>query len=224
MVTQPKETANRQDSVTAIDVVLEPDDTMLAHARAANTRLLEVFPEGFALGAGHAPHITMLIQYVRTADLDAVGAAVEIVFQNEHPAVWTLTASGLYYDKSAPPLGVAGIVIEPTGDLHRLQQRLIEATAPYTESTGTIAAFASTEDGRDIQEPLVGGVANYVRDGTGAKFNPHVTIGVATQSYLDDMLTEPFDTFTFAPAGASIYQVGTFGTAARQLNDIPFNP
>jgi hypothetical protein len=90
----PKETANRQDPVTAIDVVLEPDATMLAHARAANARLLETFPEGFPLDAGHAPHITMLIQYVRTADLDAVGAAVETVFDSEHPAGWTLTASG----------------------------------------------------------------------------------------------------------------------------------
>jgi 2'-5' RNA ligase len=223
MVTHPKETANQRDAVTAIDVVLEPDDTMLARARAANARLLEVFAEGFPLDAGHAPHITMLIQYVRTADLDAVGAAVETVFENEHPAVWTLTAFGLYYDRSVPPLGVAGIVIEPTEDLHRLQRRLIEATAPYTESTGNLAAFASAEEGRDIQEVLVDGVANYVRDGSAAKFNPHVTIGVATQSYLDDMLAEPFDTFTFSPGGAAIYQVGTFGTAAKQLNDIQFN-
>jgi hypothetical protein len=222
-MTHPNENANGQNSVTAIDVVLEPDEKMLAHARAANVRLLEVFPDGFSLDAGHAPHITMLIQYVRTADLDAVCAAVETVFENEHPAMWTLTAFGLYYDKSVPPMGVAGIVIEPTENLHRLQQRLIEATAPYTESSGTIAAFASSEEGRDIQEVLVGGVAKYVRDGTGAMFNPHVTVGVATQSYLDDMLTEPFDTFTFSPGGAAIYQVGTFGTAAQKLKDIRFD-
>ena len=37
--------------VTAIDVLLEPDATMLKHAAANNTRLLAVFPKGFALDA-----------------------------------------------------------------------------------------------------------------------------------------------------------------------------
>jgi hypothetical protein len=67
---------------------------MLAHARAAHARLRETFPEGFALNASHAPHLTMLIQYVRTAGLDAVGAAAMAVFEDEHPARWTLTAAG----------------------------------------------------------------------------------------------------------------------------------
>jgi hypothetical protein len=55
-----------QNAVTAIDIALEPDATMMQHARAANARLLKVFPEGFALDASHHPHITMLQQFVRT--------------------------------------------------------------------------------------------------------------------------------------------------------------
>ncbi len=49
---------------------------------------------------------------------------------------------------------------------------------------------------------------------TGENFNPHVSTGVAPKAYLDQMLAEPFKPFTFSPAGAAVYQLGPFGTAA----------
>ena len=66
----------KQNPITAIDIALEPDATMIRHAEAVNARLLKVFPKGFALDATHHPHITMLQRYVRTADLDKVYDAV----------------------------------------------------------------------------------------------------------------------------------------------------
>ena len=65
----------QQNPVTAIDIALEPDATMVQHAKAANARLLRDFPKGFALDATHHPHLSMLQQFVRTADLDKVYAA-----------------------------------------------------------------------------------------------------------------------------------------------------
>ena len=44
--------------VTAIDIALEPDATMIQHAKAANARLLKEFPKGFALDATHHPHVS----------------------------------------------------------------------------------------------------------------------------------------------------------------------
>jgi hypothetical protein len=41
--------------------------------------------------------------------------------------------------------------------------------------------------------------------------------GVATKEYLDKMPAEPFETFMFSPAGAAVYHLGHFGTAARKL-------
>jgi 2'-5' RNA ligase len=213
----------QQNSVTAIDTVLEPDETMMEHAQAVNTRLLGAYPDGFALDATHQPHITMLQQFVRTAELDKAYAAVDEVFAGEKPATWKLTAFKAYYIP-APPIGVAGIVIEPTEDLLRLQQRLIDATAPYTVTTGTVAAFASAQGGRDIQDELPDYVANFADDASGKNFNPHVTTGVGTITYLDAMLAEPFAAFTFSPAGAAIYQLGTFGTAQKKLHVLPLSP
>ena len=187
----PDGPVTQHNPVTAIDVLLEPDDTMVAHAAAVNARLRTDFPDGFELDAVHRPHITMLQRFVRTADLDEVYAAAETVLADEKPATWTLTAIKHYYIPS-PPIGLAGIVIEPTEDLLRLQQRLIEAITPYTVATGTPAAFASDQDGRDIQEALIEYVANFVGSQSGTNFNPHVTTGVGTQAYLDTMLAEPF--------------------------------
>jgi hypothetical protein len=80
----------QENPVTAIDIALEPDATMIQHAEAANARLRKVFHEGYALDATHRPHITMLQRFVRTADLDKVYAAVGDVLAGEKPAGWTL--------------------------------------------------------------------------------------------------------------------------------------
>ena len=41
---------------------------------------------------------------------------------------------------------------------------------------------------------------------------------------LDKMLAEPFEPFTFSPAGAAIYQLGPFGTAAKKLKEWDLKP
>jgi 2'-5' RNA ligase len=207
----------QENPVTAIDIALEPDATMVQHAMAANASLLKSFPEGFALDETHHPHVTMLQQFVLTDDLEKVYAAAGAIMGKERPTAWTLKAIKYYYIPS-PPVGLAGIVVEPTEDLHRLQNELIAAVEPYTVKTGTPAAFFSEEGGHDIQESLIEYVANFVKVAAGKQFNPHVTIGVGTASYLNKMLAEPFASFTFSPTSASVYQLGSFGTARKELS------
>lgn len=202
--------------VTAIDIALEPDATMLQHAEAVNARLLKVFPTGFSLDATHKPHITLLQRYVRTASLAKIYAAAGKVLAKENAAGWTLKAFKYYYipDKD---LGLAGIVVEPTDELLRLQRELIDAVAPFTVKSGTASAFVTTPEDPEINQPTIDYVAAFVRKATGKHFNPHVTIGMASQEYLKEMLAEPFDVFTFSPVGASVYHLGNYGTARKQL-------
>jgi len=224
LVLAPAEGSGAQpNAVTAIDIALEPDATMIQHARDANARLLKDFPKGFTLDATHHPHISMLQQFVRTDDLDKVYAAANAVMAKEKPTTWRLKAFKYYYIPS-PPIGLAGIVVEPTKDLHRLQDELIAAVKPYTVKTGTPAAFFSDEGGRDIQKFLISYVGNFVSDAAGKRFNPHVTIGVGTETYLNKMLAESFPSFTFSAAGASVYQLGTFGTARKELRALTTTP
>jgi hypothetical protein len=208
--------ANDPSAVAAVDIVLEPDATMVSKAEAANQRLLKVFPKGFALGPTHQPHISCLQRYVRTADLDKVYEAVSGVLAQEKPATWKLTAYKYYYIPWKD-IGLAGIVIRPTPELLAYQQKLINSVAPFTVETGTAAAFVTTKEDPDINQPTIDYVASFVPHATGEKFNPHVTIGIATQDYLKRMLAEPFESFTFSPVAVGVYHLGNFGTARKQL-------
>ena len=113
----PRRLSHAQENpVTAIDIALEPDATMVRQAEADNARLLKAYPEGFALDATHHAHITMLQQFVRTADLKKVSSAANAVLAKEGVASRRLKAINYHYIPS-PPLGIAGIVVESTEDL-----------------------------------------------------------------------------------------------------------
>ena len=208
-----------QDSITAIDILLEPDATMLGHAQANNARLLKVFPKGFALDEAHRPHITLIQRFVRTADLDKVYAAAEKVISAANVARMQLEAFKYYY-APGPGVGVAGIVARPTPALLVLQQSLIAAVAPLTVETGPIGAFTAPHGDPAMDGLLIKYVSTFVPQQSGERFNPHVSTGVAPKDYLDKMLAEPFATFTFSPAGAAVYQLGPFGTAAKKLKGL----
>lgn len=205
--------------VTAIDILLEPDAIMLQHSDANNARLLKVFPKGFALDAAHRPHITLIQRSVRTADLDKVYAAADKVLARSDVSAIKLEAIKYYYIPSKE-IGLAGIVAKPTPELLKLQADLITAVAPFTVKTGDSTAFVTTPEDPMIDPALIGYVSSFVPKGAGVHFNPHVTTGVAPREYLDKMLAEPFETFTFSPAGASVYQLGQFGTAAKKLKNL----
>lgn len=215
--------AFEQTPVTAIDILLEPDATMLQHAEANNARLLAVFPKGFALDATHRPHITMVQRFVRTADLDQVYAAEEKVLASANVNAMKLEAFKYYY-APAGALGVAGIVAKPTPELLKLQADIVAAVKPFTVETGPISAFTAPHDDPATDAAIIQYVSTFASKLTGENFNPHVSTGVAPREYLDKMLTEPFEPFTFSPAGAAVYQLGQFGTAAKKLKEWDLKP
>ena len=207
-----------QAPVTAIDILLEPDATMLKHAATNNARLLGVFPKGFALDATHTPHITMLQAFVRTADLDKVYAAEEKVFAAANVNAMKLEAFKFYYAPTGPT-GVAGISAKPTPEILKLQADIIAAAKPFMVQTGPISAFTAAHDDPALDAAIIQYVSTFVPKMSGANFNPHVSTGVAPKEYLDKMLAEPFEPFAFSPAGAAVYQLGPFGTAAKKLKE-----
>jgi hypothetical protein len=180
------------DKLIAIDVLLQPDQTMVARADAINARLRGNYPEGYSLDETHAPHVTMLQRFVRAKDFDAVTAA----------QMWNGVA-------------LTAIVVERTPELTQLQQKVADALAPFAASGGTEAAFIDTPKGADI----VPYVETFVPKATGANYFPHVTAGVATEAFVKQMKAEPFEAITFKPAGVAIYQLGNFGTASKKLKE-----
>jgi len=212
-----------QSEITAIDILLEPDATMLQHCDANNARLLGVFPNGFALDATHTPHITMLQCFVRTVDLDKLYAAEEKVLAAANVTAMKLEAFKYYY-APAGATGVAGICAKPTPEILKLQADVIAAAKPFMQETGPIGAFTAPHDNPAIDAALIGYVSTFVPKMSGENYNPHVSTGVAPTAYLDQMLAEPFENFTFSPAGAAVYQLGPFGTAAKELKQFDLKP
>jgi len=202
--------------VTAIDILLAPDDVMIESAKAANAQLRADYPKGFELDAVHNPHVTVIQRYVRTSDLDKVFAAVAKVLKDENPTSWELKATR-YYDIPTGSLGLAGIVVEPTPDMLRLQQKLIDAVAPYTSDKGTAAAFVPRTDVGSLAPGLVEYVTDFVPKSSGKNYNPHVTVGLGTREFFQKLKAEPFKAFTFKARSVSVYQLGDFGTAQTLL-------
>jgi phosphoglycolate phosphatase-like HAD superfamily hydrolase len=209
--------------ITAIDILLEPDATMLRHAAANNARLLKVYPKGFALDAAHTPHITMLQGFVRTADLDKFYAAEDKVFAATDLSAMKLDAFKFYYAPTGAT-GVAGICAKPTPELLKLQANIIAAATPFMVETGPIGAFTARHDDPITDAAIIDYVSTYVPKMSGEHFNPHVSTGVGPRDYLDKMLAEPFEGFVFLPAGAAVFQLGPFGTAAKKLKEWDLKP
>ncbi len=216
--TRGADSSANPDAVTAIDILLEPDATMLKHCDANNARLLKVYPKGFALDAAHRPHITMIQCFVRTADLDKVNASAHKVLAAANPNAMKLEAFKYYYVPSKE-IGLAGIVAKPTPELLKLQADIIAVMKPFMVETGPIGAFTAPHDDPALDTFLIQYVSTFVPKQTGEHFSPHVTTGVALKEYLDKMLAEPFEPFSFSPAGAAVYQLGPFGTAAKKLKE-----
>lgn len=202
--------------IIAIDVLLEPDATMLAHAEINNARLRETFPDSFALDEQHRPHITLLQCFVESADLDAAGAAIGAVIRAADVTRFALEAVRYGYTPG-PGLGVAGIWVALTPELVKLQADVIAAATPFMVETAGIDAFTADHGNPAFDQALIDYVSRFTEKGAGEHFDPHVSTGFASIEYLDRMVAEPFERFAFAPASAAIYQLGPYGTAARLI-------
>jgi 2'-5' RNA ligase len=205
-------------TIMAINVLLDPDAATVARARATNARLRGNYPQGFALDASHAPHLTILQRFVRTSDIEAVANAVVAVLREGPPVQWESRATG-YYALAHENLGLVGIVVEPTEDLRRVQQRIIDAVAPFAVE-GSGEAFAPRPDGAPIGQPTVDYVNSFVGPRTGMNYHPHLTVGMGTRDFVDALKAEPFEPFPVRAVSVSLYQLGDYGVAARKLHDL----
>ena len=204
--------ASADDQVIAIDVLLEPDQTMIDAANMLNVRLRGNYPKGYELDALHAPHVTLLQRFVRQGDFDTVTAAVGRVLATEHPTEARMQATGLDYVIWGG-VAVTAVTVERSPELLRLHQRVVDAVQPYSVDVGTAAAFV----GSDANDETIAWVAGFVPKSSGSAYMPHVTVGVATEAFAKQLKAEPFQPFSFKARGVAIYQLGNFGTAARKL-------
>jgi hypothetical protein len=209
--------ASAQSAVTAIDILLNPDQAMLDSAKVYNELMQKNYsgPGSYSLDELHAPHITVIQCFVKTYNLEKVYVAIADVVKREKPTKQKLTSKGFYYIP-LNGLGLAGMTVEPTPKLLDFQSEIIEAIKQFLV-LGTDAAFVQNSDGTPIASETTEYVNGFIPDHSGEKYNPHVTIGLAHEEFLKELVVKPNNKFQFKNGSVSIYQLGDFGTARKQL-------
>jgi len=211
--------------LTAIDILINPDDVTVQHAKRINAQVRQSVPDGFALDATHQPHITTLQRYVRTAELDQVYDAVASTIAGTDMTRLSYQAVAIgHTDWGVPGQGLAVIVIRPSPEVLDFQAALLAAITPHTEPGGTAAAFV-TEPGEDISQSTRDWVERFVPAQIGAgHYIAHITVGFATLDDLKQIEAEPFDAFPVHPTSVAVFHLGNNGTAHTELKAWPLTP
>lgn len=207
--------------LTAIDILVNPDEETLEHARAWNARMRTSVPDGFALDATHQPHITTLQCYVRTEELDQAYDVIEETLRATDTK--TLVYQGVairHAEWGVPGQGLAAILVRPSSHVLDFQATLLAGVRPFTEPKGTADAFV-TDEGEEITQSTFDWVDGYVPGQIGDAYTPHITVGFATVEDLETIEAEPFDAFDIQPASLAVYQLGNNGTARSLLKTWP---
>jgi hypothetical protein len=200
--------------IVAIDVVLEPDATLIKNAEAVNARLRQNDPKGYALDAAHAPHITLVQRFVRASDVGPVGAAVSQAVESGPTPPLKLTTTGY----GSAPWGGAAVVytVERSPQLLELANNIVEAVKPFSVSGGGADAFIASR-GETINADTIKTVEEFVPGSSGQNYQPHIKLGTADPDFAKQLKAAPFETFTFTGVNVAIYQLGNLGTWEKRL-------
>lgn len=207
--------------LTAVDILVNPDQGALEHARAWNARMRESVPDGFALDATHQPHITTLQRFVRTAELDDVYDAVGRTLRATDTDALTYRGVAIRHaDWGVPGQGLAAILVRPSPQVLEFQAALLASVTPFTEPGGSADAFVR-DRGEDITQSTLDWVEQYVPGQLADGYTPHITVGFATLDDLQTIEASPFDAFEIQPEGLAVYHLGNNGTARTVLASWP---
>ena len=152
----------------ALDVALLPPPEVREIAVRLSAALPRATSKGLLLDDEHLPHVTLVQQFVETADIDAVAAVLDRVLTDTIPLRLRVPGAGKAGD-------TVWMTIEGSPALLALHRGLMDALQPFERSGGGPEAF---HDG-DARPGDVQWVANYRRASAFRAFTPHVTLGHA---------------------------------------------
>jgi hypothetical protein len=206
-------------ALTAIDILLEPDEAMRERAIAMNAALRRSVPSGFSFDESHAPHVTIVQRYVRSDALERVFTKVGDVVPAEDLGALRLRAVGLVAGEfGTPPRTVlASVVIEPAAALLRLHRALVQAMGPLAEPGGTAAAFFTDADEPGVNDATITYVEEFVPLHSGEHYEPHLSVGLGERDFVAGLVPSPFEVVDFSPIAIGVYRLGDLGTARQVL-------
>ena len=166
-----------------------------------NAALLRQEPRGFRLDESHLPHVTLVQQCIPESARGEVVAAAERVIAGFGPLA-------LRAERTEQGRATSHLVIEPHAQLQQLHEQLLEALAPFAQPEVEAGAF---HDGGEPPRPRdLEWVRHYRDSASGAKFFPHVTLGVGPPPALERG-------FSFVVDRLALCQLGRFCTCRVPL-------
>jgi 2'-5' RNA ligase len=192
---------------TAIDIALLLPEAVNQRAKAANAALIAERPDGFRFDASHLPHITLVQQFIRRANIPALIERMDPILRGIPPLSVRVTGVG----SSAT---AAHFAIETTHELDRLHRTLMDVVLLFEEAGGGADAFCS--EGEPAREPArdtdVAWVSNFRSHSSYARFAPHITLGIGPSP----AFREPFE---FTTDRVALCHLGRFCTCRVVLRE-----
>ena len=158
----------RTPRLVALDVALLLPRAVAVALGRLNARL-QPPPDGFGFDDSHLPHVTLVQQFVPAADLPVVLPLLGRVAAETQPLA--LRGVGLRRGRSTTSLEVDG-----GAALRRLHASILERLAPQAAPRGDASAFVA--EGEPARAADVDWVTHFRARAAGARFEPHVTLGV----------------------------------------------
>lgn len=183
-------------NLIATDVALLLPEAVNARVRAANTALLAERPAGFRIDDAHLPHVTLAQQFIRRVELPVLIERMQPILRGTPPLL--LRVAGVGSSGTATQF-----TIEPTPDLQKLHETVMDALQPFEEADGGAEAFYS--DGEPARENDVAWVSQFRSHSSYARFSPHITLGIGR-------LPEFREPFEFTADRAALCHLGRFCT------------
>ncbi len=188
--------SQNQDKIVAIDVALQPDVTV-----------------GGRSDVVRGP-ITLVRQFVRASEVHLVSSQVAFVLATTRLQDLNLRPAGYH---SGTWNGVSGtaLVLDPTQDLRRLEERMAEALRPFRLTPDDAEDFIATPDGAKMNDATIAAVEDYNAAAGGVNYRPHILVGPVQGDAAK--AGQPAETVAIRSVTAAIYQLGSLGSAPRVL-------
>ena len=188
---------------TAIDIALLLPDSLDDSLTTLN-RTLQAPPDGFYFDSTHLPHVTLVQQFAKRDELDAIAGVVDDVIQHETPLA--LATTHLSRVQVSTTLGV-----ELTPELATLHRRLMEDLAPFGDEVDRNDAHdAFVTNGNGPRPTDIEWVAMFRERSALQRFDPHITIGAGA-------LATSVPPTPFVATQLAMCQLGRFCTCRRVL-------
>jgi hypothetical protein len=196
--TLPIALEDTNDHLVPIEVALEPDVALDNRANTGKSR------------------IALVRHFVRGRDLHHVSAAIANVMVTARLENLNLRATGYRTGNWNGITGTA-MAIEPSQDLRRLEERMVETLRIFAEDPETAEDFIVTTDGSSMRGEAIESVSRFVPDFSGANYRPHAMVNSMQADAAKRLETQAFEPFTFRATTVTVYQLDRTGVAQRAL-------